>query len=393
MQTQCPQCRTAFRVSAEQLELADGKVRCGQCLHVFVADEHFIDKPPTDSEVPEFTLSDIELEANEVELPGELSTGELVHNEIELTDIDISDIEMPVLDSLDDNIEEQVQTETDSTGLLAEVATDSTAETTAETTTPEASTVVRTITSPLSAANETWLERDDGLGTDEPTVQEAPKPEIIDSNEALEELPHEQQPELTGPATDIPDTAGEDESIPLLVETYDASQLYPELEATPKVGQAQHTGLYSLAIIALLAAFLLQGTYALRDTLAGQPALRPLMGDFCAAFNCTLTLPRKPEMILLTRSEIRSHPLKRRALLVKASIQNQARFRQAYPILRLQFSDLDGQALVGRDFMPEEYLPDDVNIHAGMPINTDVNLSLELVDPGGQAVSFDFNLL
>ena len=81
------------------------------------------------------------------------------------------------------------------------------------------------------------------------------------------------------------------------------------------------------------------------------------------------------------------------ALLIKASIQNQARFRQAYPILRLQFSDLDGHPLLGRDFMPEEYLPDDVNIKAGMPINTDVNLSLELVDPGGQAVSFDFNLL
>ena len=151
--------------------------------------------------------------------------------------------------------------------------------------------------------------------------------------------------------------------------------------------------LVTVAIIALLTVFLLQGTYALRDTLARQPALRPLMSDFCAAFDCALTLPREPEKVLLTRSEVRSHPAQSGALLVKASIQNQARFRQAYPILRLQFSDLDGRPLLGRDFMPEEYLPGDVNIKAGMPINTDVNLSLELVDPGGLAVSFDFNLL
>jgi predicted Zn finger-like uncharacterized protein len=33
--TQCPQCATLFKVSANQLQLGEGQVRCGACMHVF----------------------------------------------------------------------------------------------------------------------------------------------------------------------------------------------------------------------------------------------------------------------------------------------------------------------------------------------------------------------
>jgi len=38
--SQCPTCRTVFRVTLEQLQARDGLVRCGQCQHVFRADQH-----------------------------------------------------------------------------------------------------------------------------------------------------------------------------------------------------------------------------------------------------------------------------------------------------------------------------------------------------------------
>ncbi len=38
--TLCPECRTHFDISQEQLQAADGRVRCGSCQHVFVATEH-----------------------------------------------------------------------------------------------------------------------------------------------------------------------------------------------------------------------------------------------------------------------------------------------------------------------------------------------------------------
>lgn len=51
--TRCPTCNTVFRVSAEQLDARQGRVRCGQCAHVFNALESLVDDPqvmaPTES--------------------------------------------------------------------------------------------------------------------------------------------------------------------------------------------------------------------------------------------------------------------------------------------------------------------------------------------------------
>ena len=42
--TQCPKCQTSFRVTDAQLDIANGAVRCGSCLHIFNAPEHWIDE-------------------------------------------------------------------------------------------------------------------------------------------------------------------------------------------------------------------------------------------------------------------------------------------------------------------------------------------------------------
>ena len=39
--TQCPKCDTTFRITPAQLKVAKGAVRCGACLHVFRASDHF----------------------------------------------------------------------------------------------------------------------------------------------------------------------------------------------------------------------------------------------------------------------------------------------------------------------------------------------------------------
>lgn len=44
MLTQCPHCETVFRVNAEQLDIAAGRVRCGQCSGVFDAHAHVYDR-------------------------------------------------------------------------------------------------------------------------------------------------------------------------------------------------------------------------------------------------------------------------------------------------------------------------------------------------------------
>ena len=40
--TQCPNCRTSFRVNRAQLGAANGAVRCGACLHVYNAAQQLL---------------------------------------------------------------------------------------------------------------------------------------------------------------------------------------------------------------------------------------------------------------------------------------------------------------------------------------------------------------
>ena len=46
MYTQCPECGVAFRVTAEVLKQAAGKVRCGGCGVAFNALEHLSEEKP-----------------------------------------------------------------------------------------------------------------------------------------------------------------------------------------------------------------------------------------------------------------------------------------------------------------------------------------------------------
>ena len=376
MQTQCPQCRTAFRVSEEQLALADGRVRCGQCRQVFVASEHSLDAPAPieeDISIPEFEVGEelvaVELEIDELDVPATFYA-EIEPAELDMSAFDIFDTPAhepaspePASSELDTNHEKEARQDVD---------------------------VIAALVTPPSPGNGTaWLGNyaaNEEYYRVEPADADAKQPAAEESDSSPDP---EQAPPSSHEQANVPEP---EDAIPLLVERFDARQLYPELATSPDVERPRHTGLYSLAIIALLVAFLLQGTYALRDTLAQQAEMYPLMNDFCAVFDCAIAQRRELNKIVLTRSEVRSHPGQSNALLVKASMQNRAGFRQAYPVLRLQFKDLEGRALLGRDFQPAEYLPDDVKISAGIPVNTDVNLSLELVDPGSQAVSFDFEL-
>jgi predicted Zn finger-like uncharacterized protein len=53
--TQCPHCQTTFRTSVSQLQSADGMVRCGACLKVFVADDNLL--PSADLQTMDIPMS------------------------------------------------------------------------------------------------------------------------------------------------------------------------------------------------------------------------------------------------------------------------------------------------------------------------------------------------
>ncbi len=55
--TRCPGCATSFRVSEAQLNIAGGRVRCGQCMHVFSALEHVVTPAYTPALIEASSLS------------------------------------------------------------------------------------------------------------------------------------------------------------------------------------------------------------------------------------------------------------------------------------------------------------------------------------------------
>ena len=79
MYTQCPECEVAFRVTAEVLKQAAGKVRCGGCGVAFNALAHLSEEMPvapgSEDPQPHPEPHPLEVESDESDEPGELVAG------------------------------------------------------------------------------------------------------------------------------------------------------------------------------------------------------------------------------------------------------------------------------------------------------------------------------
>jgi len=63
--TNCPACQTQFVVTEEQLNQHNGKVRCGQCLHVFNAKDELVESIAESKTIPETANDDVTSEISE----------------------------------------------------------------------------------------------------------------------------------------------------------------------------------------------------------------------------------------------------------------------------------------------------------------------------------------
>jgi hypothetical protein len=123
-----------------------------------------------------------------------------------------------------------------------------------------------------------------------------------------------------------------------------------------------------------------------REELARDPDWRPRVQTLCEIVGCRLPPWSAPKDFEITAREFNPHPSVKGALLVTVSFRNNAAFAQAWPLLELTASDLNGQLVGKRRFLPREYLgsaPESASIAAGQSASA----TLEVVDPA--AVSWD----
>jgi len=112
----------------------------------------------------------------------------------------------------------------------------------------------------------------------------------------------------------------------------------------------------------------------------------------CEAFPCKLPELKDRKKIETSNLHIRSHNTIANALLIDVIVKNKANFKQSFPRLRLTFNNLSNKPVATRVFFPEEYLGGEISSNQLMPSNQPVHLSMEIVDPGPQAVGYSITI-
>lgn len=382
--TRCPHCAAQFKITEEHLKQARGAVRCGSCLQIFQASDYLIDPPPAKQE------SSADRWAGALESDA--------RNTVEDTEQTFDDDD----DGASSSFSIDGMELSDSFINLDEDAADSgLGEDFSDMQGAGRSTHNENADEAWAEALLKELEDDE----DQPPKQEARQPASFAPRESQANKPKAATPPPQAKKKPAPKPAQDDDDDSLFggldlfgddltEEPVPLSRPVRERD-TPFRQQRDWGGLLKWSGLSVLALVVLVGQYAYFnfDDLARSPQWRPLYQQACGVLGCRL--PNRTDISKLRGANlvVRSHPDYANALIVDAILFNEARYPQPFPELELSFSALNGDPVASRRFSPAEYLRGDLTNMEAMPVNTPLHVSLEIVDPGEQAVNYNLRLL
>ena len=381
--TRCPHCDTSFRVTDAQLEAARGAVRCGACLLVFSATEHLVlPKPDEETVLEDDTLESLDETVDE-------TLDEAVDEAVD---------EAPALieslaDALPPPEQEGLELESETPELTADVE---------EPDEGEEADALDGLYDDEFEEDETWpIDRAD---SDEDAIEELDAEldgealrddlEETDAGES-DEAEIEDEPALTASEPEFAeslDIVGEGaEPVPEPVPEFDIEDEPPNLDevAEPWRPAWRWWG----AAAALLVLLGVQFLWFERSRLSLVPEYRDAYVSVCRYLPCKLPEYSAPEALGISGLIIRSHPTRAGALRADALLANDARWRQDFPDLRLEFSDLQNTPVAARIFSPDEYLAGEMAGLRFIPGRTEVRVTLEIMDPGPDALNYSLEIL
>lgn len=141
-------------------------------------------------------------------------------------------------------------------------------------------------------------------------------------------------------------------------------------------------------LIVLLAA---QIAWIKRVDLFRDPATHAWTARACQVVACRLPPIRDVAKLELVSRDVRPDPRVPGALTITATLRNDAHFRQPWPVVVVQLTDLDSNPVAMRRFRPAEYMPDPARRAAGIAPGATSAIAFEVADPGKRAVSFQFS--
>jgi predicted Zn finger-like uncharacterized protein len=452
--TQCPDCATVFRVTAEALKIAQGDVRCGVCSTTFNALENLSEKafkpgPEAEASSPDDSMTVEELPGGEnielsapVELaivpeaqpaeasppePGptvaapadtaaeaepESEAGVVVDDEQRAMEFhgDAADldrlfvVENPAVARFDPG--EAASTGGESAPV---VDLDSTDEhpilVLDERDEPPGDVVVESIV----------------LETLEPVAAPVPPPAVASSPISTPPPPPEPPPPVSSPppapaAQPAPKPAPvpEPKAAPkpaarqqtarrIVIPDEMRKHLVEEAEARAAAdaflepGEGGSAPLLAkrwpwIAGVAFLALLLLlQVLHTQRNELVRSPTVGPVVAGAYAFFGLSVLAPTDLAAYELRQWGAASDPNEANRLMLRASIVNRAAFAQPFPLLRLSLQDRFGGTLHLRDISPSDYLPG-AGGEGLLGPGERADALIRIVDPGPEVVGFELDI-
>jgi predicted Zn finger-like uncharacterized protein len=373
MFTVCPKCALTLVVTAADLRVAQGYVRCGRCLNVFNALARLSEERPSAAPAPPPPDTTAAGQPQPSPAPPQPS---VPSSQIEESAEDTGEIDVELDASL-------LMTST-RTGLPDEARASA-----AEAEEPEEASEAQPL-APEPAAAVTATAPKSGAPAESPAAAESEERAAPDpaSEAASDPAPPQAQPEAAPPeqkAGDPPPALAREATQTNTAQQ--ASESPFELEARrPRASLA-----WTLGAGALATALALQIVNHYRDDLAANPALNGPVRTVYSALGVKLA----------PRWNIHAYDVRQLGasvagaasgeIVVRASVKNSASRAQPLPLLRVTLQDRFGNRIAARDVPPGDYLPSPVAPGSLLAAGSRVDATMIFVDPGPQAVGFEID--
>ncbi len=389
MYTQCPDCATVFRITAEALRSAQGDVRCGVCSTTFNALENLSElafKAATEDEAPspDDSMTVEELPGNEnIELSAP----------IELAGVPDAPPEQPAATGEDDA--SALEFHGDAADLdrlfvvenptLANFDTDAVAANLAAAEPPI----------DLDSTDEhpiLVLEESDDPAPGETIVLETPQPEPMPEAAATPvpaPMPAPPPAGHTAPRILIPDEMRKRLAEEAAAREAAARLFEPDETDGDETDGRRWPWVAGVATLALLLG--VQVVHAKRNELVRNASFGPVLAGAYDFFGLSVLAPTDLSAYELRQWGAASDPRDANRLVLRASIINRAGYSQPLPLLRLTLQDRFGGTLGPLDVGPADYLPGS-GTQTLLEPGQRADALIRIVDPGSEAVGFELDI-
>ncbi len=424
--TQCPHCHTAFHIGRAHLDAAGSMVRCGGCLRVFNARKHFLveqkhlfedaaSSQGHDTTVPE------EVDPLDLDLFGALIPDD--NEPVILGDFDHeSGQSIPRSAILSDPVEKFKQE--DYVSVDAEVVLRACPEDRFDARAgagtggrqhpelhaehsprdaldfhPPSESASTEADTHSTAGKDTGVS---GKDSSEPYAGAANTGEDAEarvgdvSADSFEEPRHSAEQESFGAGDCLPEHPlypaefmdGAPSARSERAETLSPAHSFEHRHLT---GTRIRSKLWWTALFLVSLALPVQSLYVQPQTLLALSWFREAGTVLCPYLGCPAPVFVEPEFIRIS-GVMEPHTEYQDGLIATIDLRNTAGSEQPFPSIAVVFRNHAGHITASRIFEPEDYLRGDARAYTQMPRNRNVQIQLELIDPGQQSTSYEWRV-